>query len=526
MSKIKGKTPGQIIPNAKVNVMGAPEVGASINNMPGPTGGGINRRGALQQIGLGIGAMAIGCTSTGTDPDGGADAARDGALPGVDLGRPDLSPDLGPEPVLSREELLGSVDHIIVLMMENRSFDHYLGNLKHDLLYPAAAVVDGLTLNETNLDPQGKPVKVFRSNSFTSADPPHEWNDCRKQWDGGKNDGFVLSHAGPEQNEVMGYHDRTQLPFYYSLADRFTVFDRYFASVLGPTWPNRYYLHACTANGAMAGPPPLLKEPTTLWELMKKKGFSATNYAAGQVAWFTGAFPIKRLTQNPVADISAFFKDAKNGTLPNFAVIDPDFEMTDDHPPHDIQLGEAFISSVVHAIAQSPQWSRILLLLTYDEHGGFFDHVPPPTTTDDNPDYRQLGFRVPAIAIGPTVRRGKINHDRFDHVSVAATLALRFGIGSLNARMDATADLSSCIDPRLVGHPTPPPQLLDLPQVVLSRQAVDLAVAQAHATQPELYAMVKSGQIPRRFVDPRSTAERTALWLAEAERLGAVRVID
>src|SRR5262249_31341944 len=153
---------------------------------------------------------------------------------------------------------------------------------------------------------------------------------------------------------------------------------------------------------------------------LKAKGLQGKNYNAGVAAFYAGGYLGKVLSgQNPVVKLDEFFNDAKQGTLPPFAMIDPDFLTNDDHPSHDINLGQALMASIVQAVAQSPQWPRILLCITYDEHGGFFDHVPPPTATDEDAEFRQYGFRVPSLVIGGLVRAGQVNHTVFDHASVA-----------------------------------------------------------------------------------------------------------
>jgi phospholipase C len=426
-----------------------------------------------------------------------------------------------PDAPLGPAELLSKIDTIVVLMMENRSFDHYLGQLKQDPMYASASRVDGLVGNESNPDSNGDPVNVFKLTTFTPADPPHDWDPCHAQWNMGKNDGFVKAHAGASERDVMGYYDRSQIAFTYWLADNFTVCDRWFASVMGPTWPNRFFLHATTSGGIKANSPWVVGGPRTIWEELAAKGKTGKNYTAGAVAWFTGGFIGKVLSGvNPVATLDAFFDDAKNGTLPNFAVVDPDFNANDDHPSHDVQLGQAFVASVYKALAASPQWSRMLFVVTYDEHGGFFDHVPPPTCDDERDEFRQLGFRVPSIVIGPMVRKGYVHSERLDHASVAATLATRFGISMLTDRMRGTRDLSGAIDPRLLDDPRPPPPP---PPVAVPLDASTWLDDAAPSSQPELDAMIARGTIPSRFVDPRTRTERLRSWLQHAERLGIVR---
>ncbi len=463
-----------------------------------------SRRAALQ--GLGLGLVAAGCGVAGDDESGSSEEQ------------------IGANAALSPSELLAGVEHLVVLMMENRSFDHYLGALATDAAYPFASrsVVEGLRGNESNPDPTGASVPVFKLKDFTPEDLPHSWDASRVQWNAGQNDGFVKAHAGGSEKEAMGFHDRTQIPFYYWLADNFTVCDHWFSSVLGPTWPNRFFLHAATSNGFKDNRP-IWDSVDTIWDALRDKQLDAKNYAAGFITWFAGGFPSKVVAhQNPSARIRDFFAAAQNGTLPPFSLIDPDFLASDDHPSHNILRGQAFVASVYKALAESPLWPKTLLVITYDENGGFFDHVSPPKTVDERPDFEQLGFRVPAFVVGPMVKNGYVSKVQLEHSSVAATLKTRFGIRSLNARVDATNDLSDCIDPAKVKAGTvsaPPP---GMPTVVMS-VADALHDGVGENSQPYLDVMVARGEATP--IDTRDHATRIGEWLEDATRLGAVRLI-
>jgi phospholipase C len=475
---------------------------------------GLTRRQALLGIG---GLVTVGFGSKGCSRD-------EGMTPPVDMaGGDDQAPpaDLSPQDDLAAaREGLKAIDSVVVLMMENRSFDHYLGALKLDTMYAHALAVDGLTGTETNPAPNGDPISAFKMSNFTPADPPHGWAACHNQFNAGKNDGFVKAHAGASQNEVMGYHDRSQIPFYYWLADNFTICDQWHASVMGPTWPNRYYLHACSSGGKKDNTPYITGGPTTLWSRLKDAGKTGKNYRAGIVAWYTGGFLGQSAMINPVVPIADFFTDAKNGTLPNFAIIDPDFQGPDDHPSHDILKGQVFVASIYKALADSPQWNRTLFVITYDEHGGFYDHVPPPTTADDFDEFKQLGFRVPSFVAGGMVKRGFVNKTLFEHSSVGATLAGAFGIQSLNQRMDAANNLASCLDPDLIKVPAPPPAGMPMP-MMWWKNAVDQV---GPWSQDELADMIEKRMIPRSMIDTKTTQTLTREMLAHAHRLGAVRM--
>jgi len=265
-----------------------------------------------------------------------------------------------------------------------------------------------------------------------------------------------------------------------------------------------------------------LSPPPTIWERMADRCWTAKNYYSSKLPWYSLAFPAKSFSgDDPLTPetLDHFYADAAAGTLPNLAIIDPDFEANDGHPPHDLALCEAFVASVYRAMAESPQWSRSLLVVNFDEHGGFYDHVAPPETDDPNPEFRQLGFRVPAIVVGPTVRRGAVVSTPFEHVSIAATLRTRFGIASLGRRMDAANDLSSCLDPDAVVAPAP-----SLPTVALSESRTLRAPLRA-TSQPEMHALADAHGIPHGRFDRRSGEERVAAWLRHAHALESIRVI-
>jgi phospholipase C len=412
----------------------------------------------------------------------------------------------------------------VVVMLENRSFDHLLGGLRLDSAYPGAAALDGLTGREANLNAHGQVVRVARmpGDGRGSLIPAHDWSHVLETFNGGRNDRFVAVNRGPLESEVMTYLERDQLPYFHALADRFTVFDHWFASYMGQTWPNRYYLHATTSAGRRVNRPLGPTAPLSIWERMAERCRSTRNYAAGKVLWYSVAFPTRLFSGESAVvpgQIEDFFRDARAGNLPNFSIIDPDFTVNDAYPTRSLALCEAFVASLVRAISEGPQWKRSLLLILFDEHGGYFDHVPPPLVPDVRPEFRQLGFRVPALAVGPTVRRGEVVSTPMEHVSVAATLRARFGIETLSPRMDAAHDISDCIDPLRFADPAPPPH--DLPRVELGARIADEA---AGRSDNEMDEAVRAGQVPAELVDRRSDEERITSWLRVAQELDVVRV--
>lgn len=477
----------------------------------------LTRREVLASLGIGAAASVVGCNNDNrVEADGGVDGASPGADAAVDAS-PNACESVSS---MTPEQLLAHVETIVVLCMENRSFDHYLGSLR---LAEHRMDVDGLAGTEMNLSASNVAVPVHQLDDFTPEDPPHGWAACHAQWNGGANDGFVKEHEGSSEADVMGYHVRAQLPVTYALADAGVVCNRWFAGCLGPTWPNRFYLHGATSKGIKTNVPALGYQG--IFHRLADAGIKGTNYYS-DVAWATGGYG--KLTG--LATIEKFFEDASAGTLPPFAIIDPAFAgggANDDHPDHDVRLGQALIASVVSAIAQSPQWSKCLFVLTYDEHGGFYDHVGPPATIDDNPDFEQLGFRVPTIVIGPTVRRGCAIDDLLEHSSVPATVTRRHDLTPLNARAAQVKDLSVAIDQARIGDPLPPPVV---PMVTVSRSALaarqERARRTAQVSHPELMAAIDAMELPRgidRRAETDAIAHRVLAW---GERLGAVKLVD
>ena len=483
----------------------------------------LSRRDVLTGLGAALGAAALGCGGSDVDADdpdasaGGVDASR------IDASAPDANPAaLCNQPAeLSPVELLAHIDTFVVLCMENRSFDHYLGSLS---LIEGRSDIVGLTGNESNPTSNGAQAGIYQLDTFTPGDPPHSWDECHAQWNNGANDGFVREYG--DNAEAMGYYVREQLPQLYALADGGAVCNHWYAPILGPTWPTRYYLHGADAHGRTTNAVPIANFQN-IFELLDDAGISNTNYFH-DVAWATGGY--FKFSGNQ--GVENFFEQAKNGSLPQYSLIDPKFVgagANDDHPEHDVRLGQALIGSVVAALAQSPHWNRCMFVLTYDEHGGFFDHVPPPTTVDEREEFRQLGIRVPSLVVGPTVRRGCAIDAVFEHTSVISTLTERFGLPVINDRVAATNDLSQCIDPALIDDPQPPPVL---PPVNVSwRDIENWPKVDAHPDIDQAMERVRrSGRLSTaqlRELDRRDRdLEVTRAWLAHAERLGAVRLGD
>lgn len=427
----------------------------------------LSRRAALGGVGAVIGGSALGCTVEDGAFDGaGGAAGQAGAGQGGQAGSGQGG--AGGAPPSTPDELLAGIDHFVVVMMENRSFDHYLGSLQLD----EGRDIDGLTGAESNDDRAGNSYPVAKEDDFVVlTDPPHGYQTSRDQHNGGANDKFVEVYEDDgatedELSHVMNYHFRDQLPVLYALADESVLCNRWFSSVMGPTQPNRYYFQLGTSEGSRNNDP-IRPSGLTLYHALEEAGVSNTYYFSSlpEVLLFGGV--------PNMGSLNEFFEDAQAGSLPSFCVVDPTYTFAgtignDDHPPADVREGQAYIASIYEALAQSPHWERTLLIVTYDEHGGFYDHVAPPVVPEEErPDFQQLGFRVPSLVVGPQVKRGGLLSDQLEHVSIAATMATRFGIDPLNARVAAANDLSGAIDPAATRAPRPP---VTLPPVELPPQ--------------------------------------------------------
>jgi len=383
-----------------------------------------------------------------------------------------------------------SIEHIVVLMMENRSFDSMLGFLKQQ-----NPNIEGLNGDETiPTDPtllgQGDVATVSVSKMHGSdgyiadPDPNHEYPDVIVQLFGqlsepappvASNDGFVLSYSQAPDHKgvpigieagkrIMGCFDPiSQLPVLSTLAQNFVLCDHWFCSVPGPTWPNRFFVHAATSNGHV-------DSPTSLEAVKDEIGFSTygmrtiyENIMDNGQTWsiyyhdFPQSLALTNLHRHKECfqHFSHFQQDVENGTLPNYSFIEPayfnDPAANDQHPPHDVRDGEALIADVYNTLRKNDAvWRQCLFVVLYDEHGGFYDHVPPPFAESYDPggytpitpffNFQRLGVRVPAVLISPLVGKGVVDHTVYDHTSLLATTKKIFDLPTFLTKRDATAN--------------------------------------------------------------------------------------
>ncbi len=417
-----------------------------------------------------------------------------------------------------------AIDHFVILMMENRSYDHVFGSLTLD---EGRTELDGLTAEMFNLGPDGEAIHPHALTHECIVDPGHSWTGSRAQFDNGLNDGFATDyalHTGAPADEVLGYLNRATIPVTYALADEYAVCDRWFCSVMGPTWPNRFFSYAASSNGLTSNDRTAIPVPLrTVFSQLTEAGVTWAVYAnIPAVILIEGI-----LATGNVRPLDEFFSNLAAGTLPQVVFLEPDYGSNDDHPPAPARLGQVLIASIYQALAESSVWDRCAFILDYDEHGGFFDHVAPPTMPDERAaeGFNQLGFRIPAMVMGPYARQAGI-HTEYDHTAVIKTLQERFGIAeSLNKRNDHATALWDCFDLEAMAARTPRAPIT-LPVIEVNPDDYDDTCFQPSSLtgQPELEAAFDAGQLPSHFDRRLNRAEDLEKLLARAARMGVVKL--
>lgn len=366
------------------------------------------------------------------------------------------------EPSGSSRSLLPSpassgIRHVVVVMMENRSFDHFLGwlpgadGMQAGLVYDDSA---GVAHTTHALAPDYQGCR-FRN-------PDHSYQGGRIEYDGGACDGWMLVN----DDFSLGYYQQADLAFLGRAAPYWTVCDRYFSSIMAPTYPNRLYQHAGVTDrldNSLA-----LTALPTIWDRLAAAGLSGRYYFNDLP--FLGLWGTRHL--GIMRPYVSFLFDCAFGTLPEVAFVDPPFAgeqagtSSDDEPYGDIRAGEAFLARTYQAIRSSPAWRSTVLVIAFDEWGGFFDHVPPEEASDVDPALRLRGFRVPCLVIAPWARRGYVASGTYDHASILRMIEWRWGLPPLSVR-DATANnLAEVLDfatPQLQAPAFPAPAFTSAP---------------------------------------------------------------
>jgi phospholipase C len=372
-------------------------------------------------------------------------------------------------------------DHVVIVMQENHSFDNYFGMLPRR----GQPKADGFSFDAAGKPTNANPYKdgyLVAQHATTHCQPGsvgQSWRSTHIQMDGGKMDGFPQTSPSS-----MLYWDQADLPFYYSLALTFCLGDRYFCSAPCQTYPNRRFLLAATAFGLISTDTnSLTQNPPngTIVDRLDRYGITWKDYFTDVPA--TGV--IESIPQNHpqnLATVTQFMVDCAAGTLPQVSFVDSDIgvlalaptsnqveaQNQDEENPSDISLGENFVSGVVNAVLKSPLWPRILLIWTYDEHGGYYDHVPPPPAippddikpqlgpNDPPGGYDVYGPRVPAVVVSGHAKPKSVTSVVHDHTSILATIQAKWNLPAMTYRDANATTLMDFLDASKVTFPEPP----------------------------------------------------------------------
>ncbi len=369
---------------------------------------------------------------------------------------PDCSKKMGDRPNKSAKpgtvNTAMPIEHIVVLMQENHSFDNYFGKLNQPQFYGSA--IDGVLDTMWNPDQDDNKVFAHHEETLCVSNPKHDWESMHSDWDNGKNDQFVVNN----NNQTIGYFDQTDIPFYYALANRFAVADRYFASAMTQTYPNRFYLLTGTSFGHVENDPVYFGKfsQKTIFELLTENGISWKYYNDG--SGYFQLFKYSASTADKIVNPSQFVQDLNSGKLPQVSFIDASDKGEDEHPSADIQQGQVFVAQRIKELTQSPYWANSVLFLAYDENGGFFDHVAPPAACAPDSigpnrfglptggDFQHYGFRVPFVAVSPFAKTHYVSHKTYDHTSILRFIETKFNLPALTSRDANADDLSDLFD--------------------------------------------------------------------------------
>jgi phospholipase C len=477
-----------------------------------------DRRRFLAGVAAVAGSVALPSCGGGGDgdissPDGNAAAPSIGDTPSPNGGnRYNLPRPTLPDPGSS------GIDHIVLVTMENRSFDHYMSWV------PGA---EGMPANQQFKDAFGATYAPFSLSANPAYgyqacayhDPNHTYQGGRTQLASGEMNGWLLTPGTSlTQGDLLpiGYYTQADLPFFSAVASSYTVGDFYFSGILANTFPNRIYLH----SGATDRLTDTVDNSSlrTIWDNLSDAHVGC-NYYYHDIP-FTALYGTRYLgISHPFA---SFLSDAAAGTLPAFCMVDPAFAgeqegtSADDHPHADIRNGQAFLNQVYDALRTSPNWSRTLMIVVYDEWGGFLEHVVPPTRPISNNELAlgndgKLGCRVPLALLGPRVRAGTVTRYPFDPSSIHALLQWRFGLKPLGVRSSAPATFNLAYALDLAGAPR-----TDAPAFTVAQGP--FAGACAGATAPSPSSSVSGVDPSKMAANP--TAERFSELRAKAAALG------
>jgi len=399
------------------------------------------------------------------------------------------------------------IEHVVVVTMENRSFDHLLGWLPNaDARQAGLSYTDAAGVQHTT-----HPL----ARDYTGCghpDPDHSYNGGRVQYDNGQMDGFLRS--GSNDDYAIGYYTEDDQPFYGALARNYTTLDRSFCSILGPTFPNRIFMHAAQTD-RLSNTAQLATVPT-IWDRLIAKHVSATYYFSNLPflgLWGAKYLPISR-------PYLQFLIDAASGQLPAVSFVDPRFTVVDDgtgnddHPHADIRSGDAFLAEAFRAVSTGPDWATTVFIVTFDEWGGFFEHVAPPRAAAPNtvdPDIvggkTLLGFRVPAVVASPFTRGDaaspRVDSQVYDHTSILKLIEWRWKLAPLTAR-DASNDIQNLAYALDFANPNPSVPALPEPVAPLPMPCPGGGIAFESSEPNEWQTLVNAGAFAGWPIVPKS----------------------
>jgi|GraSoiStandDraft_42_1057292.scaffolds.fasta_scaffold53489_2 phospholipase C len=396
---------------------------------------------------------------------------------------------------------LQSINHIVFMLQENRSFDHYFGQLP--AYWQAAGFppqqFDGLPAGASNPSFDGlSTVAAYHLQTECFGNLSPSWNESHDDWNRqnptsstATMDGYVFTAASYAQTShpgeppiddtagirAMGYYDSTDLNYYYFMASNFATSDRWFSPVMSRTPPNRLYLLAATSAGH-AYPPTAPLTNKTIFESLDAAGISWKIYETDPNGTYLNMFqPYATQHAANIAPVSQYLTDVQNGTLPSVAMIESGYSSgKDEHPDNNVQTGAAYVSSLINPLMGSVSWKDSVFILTFDEGGGTYDHVPPqpakqpdgvppsdllPTdicagNTEDICDFKFTGFRVPLIIVSPFTRKNYVSHSTADYTAILKLIETRFKLQPLTNRDAAQIDMTEFFDFKNIPWATPP----------------------------------------------------------------------
>jgi len=397
---------------------------------------------------------------------------------------------------------LQNVNHIIFMVQENRSFDQYFGQLSaywQSNGFPAQSI-DGMPVNASNPTFDGtSTVNSYHVKTTCIENLSPSWNEDHVDWNRQNptsstvtSDGFVFTAAKYAQNpppedapildtagiRAMGFYDGSDLNYYYFMASNFATSDRWFSPVMTRTQPNRLFLLAATSAGHVY-PPTATLSNQTIFGLLQSAGVSWKIYETDPGTTYLNNFqPFASQHSANVVPVSQYMTDVQNGTLPAVAMIEGGYNSgLDEHPKNNVQTGAAYVEGLINALMKSPSWKDSVFILTYDEAGGLYDHVPPMSTVSPdgippsdlqpgdictggsggaNCDFTVAGFRVPLIIVSPFTKKNFVSHTPADYTAIAKLIEARFKLTPLTKRDAAQMDMTEFFDFKNVPWATPP----------------------------------------------------------------------